>query len=315
MDAIPSKPAEAAVDIYDPAFVKGVFDRCSKKYITFSWACSFGFTERWRRDCVEALPLEGGESLQGYDLMAGTGEVWPHLFARHPQVTSVVAVDISSGMHQLALERLHRDRTHKIRFVEDDVLASELSAGSADFIISTFGLKTFNREQHAKLAKLIATTLRPGGAFALIEASDPKGWWLRPLYLFHLKVALPIIERTLLRGAEDFAMIGTYCTNFGDASDFADMLRSEGLDVHFRRHFFGCATSVSGTRPARRPAARQEQLHRGGGTGVPASGVASPLAISVRAELLENGGPELWEEYMTSFLSCTWARRQSHTGW
>jgi demethylmenaquinone methyltransferase/2-methoxy-6-polyprenyl-1,4-benzoquinol methylase len=35
----------------------------------------------------------------------------------------------------------------------------------------------------------------------MIEASDPKGWWLRPLYLLHLKVVLPLVERILLRGA------------------------------------------------------------------------------------------------------------------
>ncbi len=237
-------------DIYDPAFVKSVFDRCSSKYIAFSWACSFGFTERWRRQCVEALPLGRAQASVVYDLMAGTGEAWPHLLARYPQIDSIVAVDISTGMHRLALERLHRQRTDKIRFIEDDVLASELPPASADFIVSTFGLKTFNPAQLARLAKLVAVTLKPGGAFALIEASDPKGWWLRPIYLFHLKTVLPIVERTLLKGAEDFAMIGTYCTNFGDASAFAGMLREEGLDVYFRRHFFGCASSVSGTKPA-----------------------------------------------------------------
>ena len=33
-------------DIYDPKFVKGVFDRCSDRYIAFSLICSLGFTER-----------------------------------------------------------------------------------------------------------------------------------------------------------------------------------------------------------------------------------------------------------------------------
>ena len=31
---------------------------------------------------------------------------------------------------------------------------------------------------------------------------------------------------------------------------FADMLRAEGLEVEFRRYFFGCATGVSGRKPA-----------------------------------------------------------------
>lgn len=118
-------------DIYDPAFVKEVFDRCSDRYIAFSWACSFGFTERWRRQCVAALPpLPAGAS--GYDIMAGTGEVWPHLLRRFPDISGITAVDISTGMHRRAMERLHRHRAHKIAFIEDDVLASDLPAGSAD---------------------------------------------------------------------------------------------------------------------------------------------------------------------------------------
>jgi ubiquinone/menaquinone biosynthesis C-methylase UbiE len=64
----------AVQDIYDPAFVRDVFDRCSGKYIAFSYVCSMGFTERWRRQCVAALALPPGAQT-GYDLMAGTGEV------------------------------------------------------------------------------------------------------------------------------------------------------------------------------------------------------------------------------------------------
>lgn len=241
--------ARETQDIYDPGFVKDVFDRCSAKYIWFSTICSLGVTERWRRQCVEALPADLPKGATGYDLMAGTGEIWPHLLKRHPGVAAIVAVDISSGMHQRAMARLHEHRAHKIEFVEDDVLASRIEPGSADFIVSTFGLKTFNPEQHRRLAALVARTLKPGAAFAMIEASDPRGWWLRPLYLFHLKTVLPLIERLFLRGAQDFALIGTYSTNFQNASGFAAMLREEGLEVRFTRHFFGCATSVSGVRP------------------------------------------------------------------
>jgi len=237
-------------EIYEPGFVKGVFDRCSDRYIAFSYACSLGFTERWRRQCVEAMPVPPGAAPRGYDLMAGTGEVWPHLLRRYPGIQAITAVDISSGMHRRALERLHAHRAHRIEFVERDVLSEDLPPESADFIVSTFGLKTFNPAQHVRLARLVAGALRPGGVFGMIEASDPKGWLLRPLYLMHLKGVLPLIERLFLRGAQDFAMIGTYSTNFGDASGMAEALRAEGLEVEFRRFFFGCATGVFGRKPA-----------------------------------------------------------------
>ena len=239
---------EELQDIYDARFVKGVFDRCSESYIAFSWICSFGFTERWRRQCVAALPSPG-VAPRGYDLMAGTGEAWPQLLKRFPDIREVVAVDISSGMHRRAMERLHARRMDRISFVEDDVLASDIPSESADFVISTFGLKTFNPEQHARLAALVARCLKPGGSFSMIEASDPKGWWLRPLYLFHLKVVLPWVERVFLRGAQDFSMIGAYSTNFGDASGFGGHLRLQGLEVTVRRYVFGCATGVHGRKP------------------------------------------------------------------
>lgn len=236
-------------DIYDTAFVKAVFDRCSGRYIAFSWLCSFGFTERWRRQCVALMPEPVVQEAVGYDLMAGTGEVWPHLLRRWPRLGRIEAVDISSGMHVRALDRLHRARSHAIGFTEADVLSLVLPAQSADFVISTFGLKTFTGAQHAALARTIAHVLRSGGVFSLVEASDPKGWWLRPLYRLHLGVILPLVEKLLLRGAQDFSMIATYTANFGDAEGMAALLREQGLEVEFRRLFFGCATAVRGRKP------------------------------------------------------------------
>lgn len=236
-------------DIYDPTFVKEVFDRCSQKYIWFSTICSFGFTEIWRSDCVKNLNTDRQLNGLGYDLMSGTGEIWPHLLKRYPEIDRITAIDISDGMHKKAMQRLHQMRAHKIEFVADNVLQTRLKAESADFVVSTFGLKTFNHDQLERLADLIARVLKPGGVFSLIEASDPKGWWLRPLYLFHLKTVLPMIEKFFLKGAKDFAMIGRYSTNFGDASKFAKMLRARGLETTYKEHFFGCATSVSGFKP------------------------------------------------------------------
>lgn len=236
-------------DIYDPAFVKDVFDRCGRNYRWWSMVASFGFVAIWRRQCVSALPPMPCERPHGVDMMAGTGEVWGPLIRRHPRIASITAIDISSEMHRQAVARLHRSRSDRIRHLEIDALANNLPTGTADFLISTFGMKTFNAAQHAKFAVEVARVLKPGGVFAIIEASDPEGWPLRSLYLFHLEKVLPWIEYLFLRGAQDFAMIGQYTRNFGDCSGLAEELRGQGLEVTFRRHFFGCATSVAGRKP------------------------------------------------------------------
>lgn len=92
--------------------------------------------------------------------------------------------------------------------------------------------------------------LKPGGRFALIEAYDPKGWALRPLYRLYMDRVLPLIERFILKGAQDFSMIGPYTKAFGDCSGFCAALNAAGLTATQQRHVFGCATSVAGSKPA-----------------------------------------------------------------
>ena len=236
-------------DIYDPLFVKGVFDRCSAAYRYWSQIASFGFIFLWRRQCVDHMPAILPDGATGLDLMAGTGEAWPYLLRRRANIASITAVDISSEMIRRALDRLHRSRLDKIKLIEVDVLKNSLAAESADFVISTFGLKTFNQSQQRHLATELARVLRRGGVFSLIEASDPKGWVLHGLYRFYLSRVLPLVEKIVLKGAQDFSMIGVYTRNFGYCRFIAQCLVEQGVEVEFKVFFFGCATGVVGRKP------------------------------------------------------------------
>jgi ubiquinone/menaquinone biosynthesis C-methylase UbiE len=236
-------------NLYDPDFVADLFDRCSGKYRWWSAIASLGFTYIWRRQCVALLPAQPPGAV-AIDLMAGTGEVWPHLLRRFPDLATITALDISRQMHLQAVARLHGPHAHRITHLQANVLTSDLPAAQADMIISTFGLKTFDRPKQTILAAQVARMLKPGGSFCLIEASDPKGWTLRPLYRFYLDLLMPWIERLFLNGARDFSMIGDYTRNFGDCTHIAAALQAQGLTVTLTRHFYGCATSVSGTKPA-----------------------------------------------------------------
>ncbi len=255
-------------NIYDPAYVAALFDRCSARYRWWSAVSSFGFIWLWRKQCVARLigqsqvariadgkiAQPATKAPQVVDLMAGTGEVWPHLLAAIPRAR-ITAIDISAKMHTEAMARLHGKRSGMIDHIQADALQSDLPAGSADMVISTFGLKTFDADQQTVLARQVARLLRDGGSFSLIEASDPKGWILRPFYRAYLDGLLPLLERVFLKGAQDFSMIGTYTRNFRDCSQMADALRAQGLTVTQTAHFFGCATSVAGTKPIAQDAA------------------------------------------------------------
>ncbi len=236
-------------DIYNPKFVADLFDRCSSNYRWWSAISSFGFTFIWRRQCVNRLPSKLNDDAIAVDLMAGTGEVWPYLLHRLPSLGTITAIDISHRMHLEAVEKLHGPYADKITHLEANALQTDLPSEYADLVVSTFGLKTFDTDQQTILAKQIERILKPGGRFSLIEASDPKGWVLRPVYRFYLDQILPKIERFFLKGANDFSMIGTYTRNYQSSAHMADALRDAGLSVTLQKHFFGCATSVAGKKP------------------------------------------------------------------
>ncbi|MEM7216555.1 MAG: class I SAM-dependent methyltransferase [Pseudomonadota bacterium] len=237
---------EESENIYDPEYVRELFDRCSADYRNWSAISSFGFIWLWRRQCASLLPKSERSDPVCVDLMAGTGEIWPHLENTHPEIKKITAIDISHEMHIHALEQLHFRRSSVINHIEADVLTFDFDPASADMIVSTFGLKTFNKRQQKALADQINKILKKGGTFALIEASDPISWPLRFAYRFYIDRCLPLIERFFLKGAQDFSMIGTYTRNFRNCVFFAECLENLGLEVHYREHFFGCATSVSG---------------------------------------------------------------------
>jgi ubiquinone/menaquinone biosynthesis C-methylase UbiE len=74
----------------------------------------------------------------------------------------------------------------------------EFEPASADVVISSFGLKTFDRHQQLQLSQRVADLLRPGGVFSFVEISVPRFWLLRLPYMFYLNHIIPWIGRLFL---------------------------------------------------------------------------------------------------------------------
>ena len=84
-------------DIHDSEYVRELFDRVSNTYGYTNYLASFGFTERWRKQCISKLRgLQTDAS--GYDLMCGRGETWADLFAQNPSILNLTGLDISHEM-------------------------------------------------------------------------------------------------------------------------------------------------------------------------------------------------------------------------
>jgi ubiquinone/menaquinone biosynthesis C-methylase UbiE len=204
---------------------------------------SFGFTARWRHQAVSGLPLASADCV--VDLMSGMGELWRSLATNLPASARIVGVDISPEMAR----RTHREWRFSTEICVADVLNWDTRSAFADVVVSSFGLKTFNREQQRRLAHRVVQMLKPGGTYSFVEISVPPFLPLRAVYMFYLKRMIPLVGRVLLGNPDCYRMLGAYTQAFDNATHFTGCLREAGLEVAPVSYFFGCATGARGVKP------------------------------------------------------------------
>ena len=101
-------------DIYDTGFVSRLFDRMAKTYGVTNYLSSFGFSEIWRRRCVDRVDwTKVPATATVLDLMSGMGECW-HL-VRRGTACPVTGVDISPVMVRKSIRQASRNRISGIR--------------------------------------------------------------------------------------------------------------------------------------------------------------------------------------------------------
>lgn len=234
-------------NIYDPAFVETLFSQMSATYNRVNTITSFGFSIRWRRQCVAMTPLKPGMTV--VDLMTGMGEAWPWILSKIGKNGALIALDFCPEMIRFAKQQAENRPDYNIQIVQEDALQSSIPNACADAVISSFGLKTFNSEQIEKLAQEIHRILKPGGTFALVEISKPQTILLQSLYLVYLRFLIPFLGKLFLGNPDNYRMLGIYTMRFKNCREAQAIFKQNGLQVDYRNLFGGCASAISGAKP------------------------------------------------------------------
>jgi len=229
---------------YDDQYVGQLFDRMGPSYDLVNRVSSFGFCEMWRYQCVRSVPITTVAVV--CDMMSGSGECWPYILPHKP--ARIVSVDFSPVMTQRQAKRLGA-RNLPVVIQCENATCTTLDSGSVDFVVGAFGLKTLSRSGLAAFAREIQRVLKPVGQFSLLEISDPSGWTLAPLYRWYVSRIIPWIGRLLLGDMECYRMLGVYTEAFGSCERVAELFQQAELNVATRKHFFGCATALVGSKP------------------------------------------------------------------
>ncbi|QBN18414.1 class I SAM-dependent methyltransferase [Flavobacterium nackdongense] len=233
-------------NIYNPEYVKGLFNKMSSSYERMNFITSFGFSIRWRRQFLETFK-QTQHKAEIIDLLTGMGETWNATKNKLPNSTLTV-LDFSDGMLKYAKQKSETKYNNEIIVLQQDILKNKLPSNHYDFVTCAFGLKTFNDEQLNVLALETKRILKSGGQFSFIEVSKPNNRILKTLYGFYLGKIIPILGRLLLGNPEEYKMLWQYTNKFDNAKKATEIFADTGLKTEFNSYFYGCATGFYGTK-------------------------------------------------------------------
>jgi demethylmenaquinone methyltransferase / 2-methoxy-6-polyprenyl-1,4-benzoquinol methylase len=162
--------------------VRGLFDTIAGRYDLVNRVMTFGLDVRWRRRAIRELHLPAGSLV--FDLACGTGDLCRDL---RGQGYRAVGFDFSFGM-------LARART-EAPLVQADVLAMPVAEASADGVTCGFALR--NVISLASFFAELGRIVRPGGAIALLDASEPEHRLLRAGHHVYFRKVVPMIGGVL----------------------------------------------------------------------------------------------------------------------
>ena len=244
MSSTPASDRGKLRDIYDPEYVKSLFDEMSSTYEAVNYLSSFGFTHRWRQQFIKKASIRPGMLV--CDLMCGMGECWSAI-TRHLSVDDrLIAQDFSNGMLRGAKRKSVRFHGDRVCLLQQNALNNALKDQSVDAVICGFGVKTLPSNQLYLLVDEVERILKHGGTFAFIEVSVPEGWVLETLYMHYLRQIVPIVGKLLLGNPENYRMLGEYTQRFQSCRGLYSLMAKRGLRVRYDEYFYGCATGVSG---------------------------------------------------------------------
>lgn len=230
--------------IYNPEYVKVLFNRMSSSYERMNYITSFGFSIRWRTQFLK--PFQSvTDKIEIIDLLTGMGETWGAVKNKFPNA-NLSALDFSTEMLKNAKKKSEQHFDNNVLLLQQDILKSDLPSNYYDIVICAFGLKTFDTEQLQILATETNRILKVGGQFSFIEVSKPTNKILKQLYGFYLGQVIPVLGKLLLGNPIEYKMLWRYTDNFDNAKRAEEIFNNQGLRTKSNSYFYGCSTGFSG---------------------------------------------------------------------
>ena len=178
-----------------------VFTSVARNYDRMNDLMSGGIHRLWKRYFVATSGVRRGDRV--LDLAGGTGDIARLLHPHLGDQGEVVVGDINAAMLRVGRDRLiDQGLVRGIRFMQLDAERLPFADATFDLVTIAFGLRNVTDKQRALVE--MRRVLRPGGRCLVLEFSEVRLPWLRPLYDFHSFQVLPRLGRLIAGDADSY---------------------------------------------------------------------------------------------------------------
>jgi demethylmenaquinone methyltransferase/2-methoxy-6-polyprenyl-1,4-benzoquinol methylase len=210
----------------DSRWVKAMFGRIAGRYDLANHVLSANIDRAWRARTVERVrDVLCKPDTRVLDLACGTGDL---LIALEREAgRAIIGSDFCHPMLTAASDKLRRGALGS-SLLESDALALPVDSAALDLITIAFGFRNF--AGYPAALNELRRVLRPGGALAILEFTQPPNKAFAAAYNWYSTRVLPAIGGAISGVPEAYRYLPSSVKAFPDAPALAAMMQSAGFE-------------------------------------------------------------------------------------
>jgi demethylmenaquinone methyltransferase/2-methoxy-6-polyprenyl-1,4-benzoquinol methylase len=204
-----------------------VFSSVARQYDLMNDLMSLGIHRVWKRYFVGTSGVKRGDRV--LDLAGGTGDIAALLHERVGEAGSVVLGDINAQMLGVGRDRLtDRGLVRGLEYVQLNAEALPFPDASFDLVTIAFGLRNVTDKPRA-LGEM-HRVLKVGGRALVLEFSQVKPEWFRPVYDFHSFQVLPRLGKLFADDAGSYQYLAESIRRHPPQEELKAMMAAAGFE-------------------------------------------------------------------------------------
>ena len=218
-----------------------VFSSVAGKYDLMNDLMSLGVHRVWKRYFVGTSGVKRGDRV--LDLAGGTGDIAKLLHERVGDAGEVVIGDINAAMLGVGRDRLtDRGQVRGLRSVQLNAEALPFPDASFDLVTIAFGLRNVTDKLAA--LKEMRRVLKVGGRALVLEFSQVKAQWFRPIYDFHSFKILPALGKLFANDSGSYQYLAESIRKHPPQDELQAMMVAAGFARCHHRNLSGGIVAI-----------------------------------------------------------------------